>query len=120
MELNDYQRRSRSTAKYPNPAECPACFGWTKTPNELYPALGLGGEAGEVLEVVKKVWRDNQGEFTPETRHKLKLELGDVLWYLAAIASEQNISLQEIAEANLEKLKSRLDRGVISGSGDER
>ena len=67
----------------------------------VYPTLGLTGEAGEVAEKVKK-------------------ELGDVLWYLSAIASDLNISLEDIAQTNVEKLKSRLKRDKIKGSGDNR
>lgn len=86
----------------------------------VYPALGLGGEAGEVLEKVKKIFRDNSGEVTDQIRVELAKELGDVLWYVATLCTEFGLSLEEVAETNIAKLSSRLDRGKISGSGDNR
>jgi len=46
--------------------------------------------------------------------------LGDVLWYLAQVCTEINLSLDEVAEANIAKLLDRLERGVIKGDGDNR
>ncbi|HEX4482858.1 MAG TPA: nucleoside triphosphate pyrophosphohydrolase family protein [Solirubrobacteraceae bacterium] len=108
MELADYQRLSRSTAKYPRHEAL------------TYPALGLAGEAGEFADHAKKVIRDDGGEVTPERREAMAKELGDVLWYVAQLASELGLELDEIAQANLDKLRSRMDRGVLSGSGDDR
>jgi NTP pyrophosphatase (non-canonical NTP hydrolase) len=88
--------------------------------NPIYPTLGLTGEAGEVADKVKKVIRDRQGVFDVETREAIKLELGDVLWYVAQLASELGYELDEVAEANLQKLSSRAARGRIGGSGDQR
>jgi NTP pyrophosphatase (non-canonical NTP hydrolase) len=73
-----------------------------------------------VAEHVKKLIRDDGGEVTDERRTAMSKELGDVLWYLAQIASELGLDLDELAQANLEKLLSRQRRGVLSGSGDER
>ena len=109
MELNAYQDAARSTARYPDAGS-----------NPIYPTLGLCGEAGEVADKVKKVMRDRDGVFDPETRDALKLELGDVLWYVAQLASELGYDLNEVAEANLQKLSSRAARGRIGGSGDQR
>ncbi|MGO9761926.1 MAG: nucleoside triphosphate pyrophosphohydrolase family protein [Solirubrobacteraceae bacterium] len=108
MELSEYQRLSRRTAGYPREA-------WL-----AYPALGLAGEAGEVAEHAKKAIRDDGGEVSGERRAKMAKELGDVLWYVAQLASELGLELDEIAQANLDKLLSRQRRGVLSGSGDER
>ena len=88
--------------------------------NPIYPTLGLTGEAGEVADKVKKVIRDRGGSFDRETREAIKLELGDVLWYVAQLASELGYDLEEVAEANLQKLSSRAARGRIGGSGDQR
>lgn len=109
MELSDYQKKAQMTALYPDAGS-----------NLYYPALGLGGEVGEVLNKVKKVMRDHDGKITDEFREVLKSELGDVLWYVAALARELNLDLDDIAQANLEKLSSRKERGVLQGSGDDR
>ena len=108
MELSDYQRVSRRTAGYPREA-------WL-----AYPALGLAGEAGEVAEHAKKAIRDDGATVTDERREAIAKELGDVLWYVAQLATELDLDLEEIATGNLEKLRSRQRRGVLHGSGDER
>ncbi|MFZ1155127.1 MAG: nucleoside triphosphate pyrophosphohydrolase family protein [Solirubrobacteraceae bacterium] len=108
MELSDYQRESRRTAEYPREA-------WL-----AYPALGLAGEAGEVAEHAKKAIRDDGGTVSEERRASMSKELGDVLWYVAQLASELGLDLDEIANQNLKKLFSRQQRGVLSGSGDDR
>src|SRR5271167_1424268 len=108
MELSEYQRLSRRTAEYPREA-------WL-----AYPALGLAGEAGEIAEHAKKVIRDDAGALSDERRAAMAKELGDVLWYVAGLASELGLDLDQIAQQNLEKLLSRQRRGVLSGSGDDR
>jgi NTP pyrophosphatase (non-canonical NTP hydrolase) len=108
VEFSDYQRLSRRTAEYPREA-------WL-----AYPALGLAGEAGEVAEHAKKTIRDDGGMVNAERRVAMAKELGDVLWYVAQLASELELDLDEIAEENLQKLLSRQRRGVLSGSGDDR
>jgi NTP pyrophosphatase (non-canonical NTP hydrolase) len=109
VQLSDYQDRSRATAVYPDAGR-----------NLTYPALGLCGEAGECAEKVKKAIRDDGGVLSEERRAALAAELGDVLWYLAQLATEAELDLGEIAEDNLAKLLSRRDRGVLQGSGDAR
>lgn len=95
----------------------------------LYPTLGLAGEAGEVSEKVKKLYRDDEfnfmqedltDELEPEQARDLALELGDVLWYVANIANDIGYSLEEIADMNIDKLSSRMSRGALKGSGDHR
>jgi NTP pyrophosphatase (non-canonical NTP hydrolase) len=73
-----------------------------------------------VAEHAKKAIRDDGGQLSDERRTAMAKELGDVLWYVAQLASELGLELDAIAEANLEKLLSRQRRGVLSGSGDER
>ena len=109
MNFNDYQIKSRRTATYPVIGHA-----------VIYPTLGLANEAGEVAGKIKKVFRDKNGEINEETRQALKAELGDVLWYIAQVATELNLSLDEIAEYNIEKLYDRLERGKIQGEGDDR
>jgi NTP pyrophosphatase (non-canonical NTP hydrolase) len=108
VDLSEYQHLSRRTAEYPRDA-------WL-----AYPALGLAGEAGEVAEHAKKAIRDDDGQVSEERRAAMAKELGDVLWYVAQLASELKLDLDEIAQANLDKLLSRQQRGVLSGSGDDR
>jgi len=109
MDLHTYQARAADTAQYPDVGS-----------NPIYPTLGLCGEAGEVADKVKKVMRDQGGVFGEQVRADLALELGDVLWYVARLASELNLSLEAVAEGNLAKLASRAARNVIAGSGDQR
>lgn len=99
MTFEEYQSEAKQTALYPN-----------RLKNLEYPTLGLAGEAGEVANIVKKIQRDFGGEITEEIRGKLKDELGDVLWYISACADELNLTLQEIAEFNVEKLAARHNR----------
>lgn len=111
MTFTDYQREAAATAMYPDIGQ-----------NLAYPTLGLCGEAGEVAEKIKKYMRDGRERIGSweELRQTVRKELGDVLWYVSAVANELDLSLQDIATANIEKLQSRKARGVISGSGDDR
>jgi NTP pyrophosphatase (non-canonical NTP hydrolase) len=109
MLISEYQELSRRTATYPGAGD-----------NIVYPTLGLAGEAGEVAEKVKKLLRDDDGVMNDERREALAGELGDVLWYVAQVATEAGLDLEEIAQGNLDKLLSRQRRGVLSGSGDSR
>lgn len=109
MDFKDYQKLSRKTAIYPKRGK-----------NFIYPTLGLAGEAGEVAEKIKKVLRDNRGVVDQPRKEEIAKELGDVLWYLAQIATELGLSLDEVAKTNLKKLSSRQKRNRLSGSGDER
>ncbi len=86
----------------------------------VYPTLGLTNEAGEVAGKVKKIFRDKGGIIGEEDREALKGELGDVLWYLTQICTDLGLSLEEVAQANIEKLFSRLERDQIRGEGDDR
>jgi NTP pyrophosphatase (non-canonical NTP hydrolase) len=82
----------------------------------VYPAMGLANEAGEVLGKVKKKLRDG-GDYNVAD---LKAEIGDVLWYMAALCTDLDIDLEDVALSNLDKLQSRMDRDVLGGSGDYR
>jgi NTP pyrophosphatase (non-canonical NTP hydrolase) len=109
MDLNAYQTAALQTAIYPNMGA-----------NFAYPALGICGEAGEVADKLKKVIRDNDGVLTDTVRDAVAKELGDTLWYLAVLSYEMDYDLNSIAQINLDKLASRQERGVLSGSGDNR
>jgi NTP pyrophosphatase (non-canonical NTP hydrolase) len=102
MTFDEYQEFARSTAVYPE--DCKV----------VYPTLGLCGEAGEVAEKIKKHMRDGRSLVG------VGLELGDVLWYISALADDLGVTLEEIAQSNVDKLQSRKERGKIGGSGDNR
>lgn len=106
MTFREYQEAARLTARYPADVN--------------YPVMGLAGETGEVCEHFKKAARDDGGKLTDERRGKVAAELGDVLWYVAAIASDLGLSMEQVAVMNLAKVGGRLARGTISGSGDDR
>lgn len=109
MTFEEYQKLSRKTAQYPKIGE-----------NFVYPVLGLAGEAGEVAEKIKKLFRNENGDLSQEYKLEIAKELGDVLWYLSQISTELNLSLEEVAQLNLEKLLDREKRGVIKSEGDNR
>jgi NTP pyrophosphatase (non-canonical NTP hydrolase) len=108
MQFDDYQRAARRTAIYADRHRV------------IYPALGLASEAGEVAGKIKKVLRDQGDDFAGAPVEALKDELGDVLWYIAVLAADLGLSLDDIAVHNLDKLGSRLRRGRLGGAGDER
>lgn len=109
MTLNEYQAHALETAVYPEKYKV------------VYPALGLAGEAGETADKIKKVLRgDDGGVLTDEKRQAVAMEIGDVLWYCATLANDLGYDLDTIAQMNYAKLKSRQERGKLSGSGDNR
>ena len=108
MELNHYANEAMRTAIYP------------PEHGLQYAVLGLCSEAGEVAGKVKKVLRDEGGNFSPEAKAEIASEAQDCLWYLAAIARELGTTLDAMAAANLAKLESRARRGTLQGSGDNR
>lgn len=114
MNIDHYQDAAITTAVYPGRA----------TPLGLmYCALKLTGEAGEVSENVGKAIRDDgfgDQDLTEDREVKIIKELGDVLWYIAALADELGYPLSEVAQGNLDKLADRKVRGVLQGSGDDR
>lgn len=114
MNFNDYQDKAEATAIYKDKDKL------------LYTSLGLAGEAGEIANKVKKIIRDKDFEgnavdsLTYIEKEALVHELGDVLWYVSAIASDLNFNLATVAIENLKKLQSRAERNKIGGSGDDR
>ena len=119
MKLNDYQEKAMKFAKYTN---------------QDYPFTALVEEVGEVMGKLAKFNRKNDltiaasihraahygGDNYKELKTSLKKELGDALWQLQACCSELDLSLEEVAKANLDKLSGRSERGTIIGEGDER
>jgi len=111
MEFDEYQRKTKETAIYPRDNPMIALS---------YATLGLVGEAGEIANKVKKIIRDHSGAINQDVKDKLGKELGDVLWYVSAIATELGANLSTVANDNLDKLFSRKERGTLKGSGDNR
>ena len=105
MNFNEYQTLAISTAIYSEKWKI------------IYPALGLCGEAGEVAEKIKKNIRDGAKD---SFKNDIKKELGDVLWYVAVLANDIDIPLEDIAKSNIQKLADRKKRNMISGDGDNR
>ena len=108
----DYQYDSAKTAIYPEAG----------TGSQLalaYCALGLG-EAGEVQNKIKKVIRDNEGIITVDAISEITKELGDILWYIAAMCREIGVPMHMIAELNIQKLRQRQLDDKLKGSGDNR
>lgn len=110
MNFREYHDAAMVTKTYPQESSL-----WL-----TYPTLGLVGEAGEVANKVKKIFRDKQGQVSEEDKAKIADELGDCLWYVAAICDDLNLDMSAIAENNIAKLRDRKERGVIKGNGDNR
>jgi NTP pyrophosphatase (non-canonical NTP hydrolase) len=110
MTFDEYQKQASATAVYSG----------DDLKDTMHWVLGITGESGEIAEKVKKIIRDKNGEFSAEDKTELAKEIGDVLWYLAALARQIDVSFDDVATANLQKLKSRQARGVLGGSGDNR
>ncbi len=108
MDFNQYQKEAGKTL-------LPHLKG-----NLSYFALGISGEAGEIADKVKKIYRDKNGVLDDETKMMLAKEVGDVLWYLSQFADLLGFDFEEIAKMNIEKLKSRKQRGTLHGDGDNR
>lgn len=113
MKFQQYSDIAAGTAFYPD------CDHGTVTA-VTYVAIGLGGEVGELQNKLKKVLRDEGGRISEERGLALLDEAGDVLWYLDRLAYELGSSLEEVANANLDKLLTRQVNGTLQGSGDNR
>ena len=109
MDCDDYQRAALRTARAKD------------APDEfMHLILGLVGETGEIAEKVKKLVRDQESDLARLDRDDMAAELGDVLWYAAVLADFLDLSLNDIAQRNVDKLADRQRRAVIGGSGDKR
>jgi NTP pyrophosphatase (non-canonical NTP hydrolase) len=109
MNFNDYQKRAATFNVIKDAKYKPINY-----------TLGLAGESGEVAEIIKKAIRNFDGDFSRVDIDDFKKELGDVLWYVAMLASTFDITLDDVATANLQKLTDRKNRNVIKGMGENR
>lgn len=108
MTFNEYQEETAKTAIYPKDQAVP------------YLIFGLTSEAGEVAGKYKKVLRDQGGVLSAEATAKVIDELSDVMWYISQLSKELGMPLEHLAAYNINKLRSRQERGVLAGSGDNR
>lgn len=113
MNFNEYQKQALTTA-HTDPEYIETLM------DKTIWAMGIAGEAGEVVEKWKKIIAYHNGQITSEDLQELKKELGDIIWYIAVFAHSLGISLDEVIQLNVEKLKDRKKRGVIKGKGDNR
>lgn len=108
MEFEQYQQRMVKLKVYPTDYKV------------IYPALKLAGESGEVAEKIGKILRDQSGEISDDNKNEIKKELGDVLWYINALATDLDIDLEDVAQTNINKLEKRKEDNKLHGSGDNR
>lgn len=122
MTFSEYQEKAATTAIYLNKVKAQ----YPDLSPELIKILGISyaslgiGESGEVQGKVKKIIRDAGGNITDEVKKEIGKECGDILWYISAMCGELGISLDDVAQQNIDKLFSRKDRGVLEGNGDNR
>ncbi|HLB66697.1 MAG TPA: nucleoside triphosphate pyrophosphohydrolase family protein [Candidatus Saccharimonadales bacterium] len=110
MNFNDYQKKALTTAiKHPDPLMDKTIW-----------AMGIVGEAGEVIEKWKKIVAYKDAKITRSDLEELKKELGDVVWYVAVMADSLGLSFEEVMQLNVKKLADRKRRGVTKGKGDNR
>ena len=122
--FNDYQTQAHSTALYLEKIK--EIFNFTNLPKPImdmlaisYVELGMG-EVGEIQNKLKKIIRDKGGEVDDKCKEDIKKELGDVLWYVAEMCTLFNLNMDDVAQANLDKLFKRKEEGKLQGSGDNR
>lgn len=113
MTFDEYQKQALTTA-YTDPQYVDTLM------DKTIWAMGVAGEAGEVVEKWKKMVAYDNGKITPEFVADMKKELGDVVWYIAVLANSLGLSFEEIMQLNVKKLQSRKKRNVIKGRGDNR
>lgn len=113
MDFNEYQRECRKTDLGTSAQDC-------LNPGWLYYVLGIAGESGEMVEKIKKLFRDKGGVIDNEFRVAVIKEMGDVQWYMARLADQFDIDFEVIFRTNIKKLLSRQGRNKLHGDGDDR
>ena len=122
MDFNEYQDKAKTTAIYLDKLK----DRYPDLPPEIMKILGISyasnglGEVGEIQGKIKKIIRDAGGDISEESRKEISKEIGDVLWYVMAICEEFDLRMEDVAQENINKLFSRMERGVLGGSGDNR
>jgi NTP pyrophosphatase (non-canonical NTP hydrolase) len=113
VTFDEYQQKALKTA-YTDPQHAGTLM------EKTIWAMGIAGEAGEVVEKWKKIVAYKGGQISTEDTEELKKELGDVVWYVALLADSLGLSFDEVMELNIRKLASRQKRSKIKGAGDNR
>jgi len=113
MNFNEYQVKTRGT-------DVGASEEHGLKPPWVYYVLGIAGETGELVEKIKKLFRDDYGQMTEKKKDEIIKEAGDILWYLARLLDFFDINFNDIAEENIRKLLDRKKRNKLHGSGDDR
>lgn len=113
MDFNEYQKECRKTDVGTSAQDC-------LKPGWLYYVFGVAGESGEMVEKVKKLFRDKHGVIDDEFKDSLVKELGDVQWYMARLVDQFGIDFETVFVENVKKLQSRKERNVLHGDGDDR
>lgn len=113
MDFNEYQRLAATTDVGTSAQDC-------LEPGWLYYVLGIAGETGELMEKIKKLFRDKNGVIDAEFKEVVKKEMGDIQWYQSRLADWFGIEFNDVAETNIRKLASRKERGKLHGDGDDR
>jgi len=110
MDFKEYQEKSKKTDLKVT----------INNSNLAYYALGLADESGEVAGKIKKLYRDFDGKLTEEYKKEIAKELGDVMWYLTQLSTNLGLSIEEVAQMNIDKLYARMDQNKLKGNGDNR
>ena len=113
MDFNEYQKECAKTDVGTSAQDC-------LKPGWLYYVMGIAGESGEMVDKIKKLFRDKNGIVDEEFKQMLIKEMGDYHWYSARLCSIFDIDYSEIGKQNIEKLQSRMERGKLHGDGDNR
>jgi NTP pyrophosphatase (non-canonical NTP hydrolase) len=113
MEFNEYQKECAKTDVGTSAQDC-------LKPGWLYYMMGIAGESGEMIDKIKKLFRDHNGVVDDNFKSMIIKEMGDYHWYSARLCSALGINYNDIAKENLAKLQSRMERGKLHGDGDER
>ena len=122
MDFNEYQNKAKVTTIYLDKIKNK----YPDLPEDIYKILGVSyvgnglGEVGEIQGKIKKIIRDAGGEINEETKKEISKEIGDVLWYVMALCEELGLKMEDVAVENINKLYSRIKRGVLTGNGDNR
>ena len=119
LTFNQYQQLARETKQFPD-IYVGDLFGSQNVARYIYPAMGMAEETGEVLSVLNKCVRNDNGIVDEEDINRITKEIGDLLWFMTTLADELGISMNDVAESNIAKLKDRMKRDVIKSSGDNR